>query len=334
MKRMLVFLLLLLCLTACGETTAPENPVEEAGGLEGDAVLLTVDGREVTAGTYLYWLGTICREVRTVYEEAGEAVDWSAPADDGTLGDYVKERALASAALYATVENWAERYGCEITEEIESAIAEDWEEKELAHGGKQAYLAYLAGQGLDRKRAEHLTKTHYLYVQLSELAVAEDSALWATEGELAAYFEEQDYVTADVLTFSGEDAAQRAAEVFSRLNGSGDVAAEFATVKQERGGDGGWPRSFRTSDAEVPFGISVVAAGLEPGQLSGIVDVGEGYAIVLRLADDASGLRQELLDHKLQTAAETAEILVTQAYEALETERFWQELEKKNAKEK
>ena len=332
MKRIFVMLFLALCLTACG-TAAPENPLEDASGLDMKAGFLAVDDREVTAGEYLYWLGKICRELHEAYDAAGEVLDWNAPAEEGTLGDYVKEQALASAALYATVENWAERYGCAVTEETEAAISADWAEKAAAHGGEENYLTYLAGQGLDRAGAEHLARIHYLYVQLCELAAAEGSGLWATEEELAAYFREQGYVTADMLTFAGEDAPQRAAEVFSRLNGSGDLAANFAAVREEQDGEENWPRTFLTSDADVPFQLAAVAAGLEVGQLSGIVDYGEGYGIVLRLADDAAMLRQALLDHQLQTAAETARITVTEDYQALDVSSFWAELEAPDFKE-
>ena len=60
--------------------------------------------------------------------------------------------------------------------------------------------------------------------------------------------------------------------------------------------------------------------------VSGIVDYGEGYGIVLRLTDDVSGLRQALLDHQLQLAAETASVTVSEAYQTLDVSAFWRGL--------
>jgi hypothetical protein len=142
-------LLLILSLSACS-TDAPEHPLEGTGGLETEAVFLTVDGREVTAGMYLYWLGSICREVADACAAAGETVDWEMPVEDGTLGSYVKEQALASVALYATVENRAEQYGCAVTEETETAIDAEWAEKVAEYG------AEIAGQVVSDDDTGHI----------------------------------------------------------------------------------------------------------------------------------------------------------------------------------
>lgn len=55
--------------------------------------------------------------IRQYYSEEEQEPDWSKEVEEGlTLGQYAKERALESAALYAAVENWAQRYDCALTE--------------------------------------------------------------------------------------------------------------------------------------------------------------------------------------------------------------------------
>ena len=302
-------LALCLLLTACGET----SQLPEPEGLRREETLLTVDGRDVTAAQYLYWLTTVCRSLEEQYDAAGKSVDWDSPAEEGTLADYAKNQALRSAALYATVENWAERYGCAVTGEERAQLAAQWEEKAAACGGEKAYLALLAERGLDRERAERMAEDHFLYMDLCALAETEGSSLYAADYELREFFKERRYVPVRRLEFSGAGAGARAAEAFARLNGSADRAAEFDAFC------GGAARTLPEAEEL----LLEAAASLEPGQTSGILETGEdGYVILLRLADDLSAVRLAHFDHRLQSAADDAEILVTEGYGTIDVERL------------
>ena len=316
MKRILSLLALLgICaaLSACGGK--PELP--EAEGVVREETLLTVDDREVTAGQYLYWLNAICCALEEQYEAAGKTLDWSAPVEEGTLGDYVKNQALRSAALYATVENWAETYGCALTEEDRSAMETQWADKADSCGGEEAYLALLAQKGLDRAGAERMAEDHYLYVQLCSLAETANTPLYAAEADLAAFFTERGYLTVQVLRFFGEDAQRQAEEAFAQLNRSADPTAEFAVFGASE------PQTLLPGDGTLPEELSSAAAALAPGQVSGILESGGGYAILLRREDDLSAVRLAHFDHRLQSAADGADIQVAEAYAALDVSAFW-----------
>lgn len=331
MKRFISLLLaggLCLSLAACGKQTglaAKRNVLESSAGIPVEDTLLTVDGRAVAAGQYLYWLAAVCDEIAAYYEAAEKPLDWGEALESGTLGEYAKNQALRSAALYAVVEAWAEQYGCAVTEEDRAAMAADWDAKAAEHGGEEAYLALLARKGLDRAGAEHLAEDHYLYVQLCTLAETSDDLI--PQEDLKAFFREQGYLTVDLLLLNGEGAAEKAAELFSRLNESPDPAAEFAALRT----DSAYPRTLLPTDGTLPEGFDGAAADLAEGQLSGILESGEGYGILLRLPDDVDAVRQDLLDHRLQTAADEAAIQAADAYQALDTADFWSGLEQARA---
>ena len=129
MKMRMTCLALLLCLllTACGgkepDSQGRTSFLGEAAGLEEDTVLLTVDGREVPAWRYLYWLAWTCQQMRERYAASGTALDWDTPGSGGTLAQYVKDQALADTVLYAVVENLAEKAGYASSEEVGAKAA-------------------------------------------------------------------------------------------------------------------------------------------------------------------------------------------------------------------
>ena len=91
MRNRMLCLALTLCLllTACGgsEEDAPKGQAslsEKSAEVEEEAVLLTVDGREVAAWQYLYWLRQSCRTIAAEYAAAGMEPDWTQQTENGT----------------------------------------------------------------------------------------------------------------------------------------------------------------------------------------------------------------------------------------------------------
>ena len=335
MKKRVTALALLLCLTltACGgerDSGGQASFLGRAAEIREDLTLLTVDGREVPAWRYLYWLAYTCDRIRDRYQEAGTALDWAAPVTGGTLADYAKDQALADTALYATVENWAERYGCALTEEDRESMEASWAENAESHGGETAYLAALEALGLDRQRAQELEGVGVLYGKLYALCGQEGSALAPDQAALTAFAEERGGVTVDrILVAAGEDreaARQRAAEIFSRLNGAADQGTEFAALAAA-GDDPAGPRTLQPGEETLPPSLLEAAEELAEGQCSGILESEEGFSILRRLPTDPAALAEDYFDHLLQTAAENAAVETAEPYEKLDAAAFYQALE-------
>ena len=323
MKMRMTCLALLLCLllTACGGkelgSQGRTSLLGEAAGLEEDAVLLTVDGREVTAWRYLYWLAWTCGQMRERYETSGTALDWDTPVSGGTLAQYVKDQALADTVLYAVVENLAEEAGYAPSEEEETAET-------------------LPDMGLDEKQMAQLEAVGRMYSWLYDRYCAGESSLTPTQEELQAYGEAGGFLTLDrILIPAGEDreaARQRASEVFSRLNGAEDQRAAFAALTAE-GGDQAGPRTLSPDSAELDGELLAAARELQAGQCSGILETQEGFSILRRLETDTEALREPYFDDRLLDLAEAAEVTIAPDYDGVDPAAFDRAWEQARAKE-
>ena len=308
-------LLLCLCLTACGEDGdggGQPSLLETASGLEETTVLLTIDGREVPAWRYLYWLAYTCDQIAEQYAAAELSLDWDTALSGGsTLADSAKEQALADTALYATVENWAETYGCAPAETAESGESP------------------LPDLGLEPERMEALAQVGRQYAALRQRAAESGSDLAPTAEELAAYGREIGAVTLDrILVSAGEDreaARQRAEALFSQLNGAADPAATFSALAAE-GDDPAGPRTVFPEEGTLDETLLAAVQALEEGQTSGILESDEGFSILRRLPLDTAALEERCFDHRLESTAAQAAVTVTPAYETLDPAAFWDAL--------
>lgn len=327
MKKTAAALLLCLCLTACAATAEPEGVLGQASGLDEEAPLLIVDGREIPAWRYLYWLAYTCDKVAARYREAGVVLDWQAPLDGGTLADYAKDQALADTALYATVENWAERYGLMLSEEERQAAAESREKR----AAQPDYMDRLAGLGLDSSRALEMDSVGALYAKLCAMAEQPDSPLNPTEETLSAFATESGYITVNrLLIAAGENrdaARERAEEAFAKLNGAENQGEVFDALARE-GDDPAGPRTILPGDGQLPRDLEEAAQALAEEQCSGILESDEGFSILRRLAPETAALAEDYFDGRLQDAARDAKITLAEDYERLDAAAFYSALER------
>ena len=312
MKMRMTCLALLLCLllTACGgkepDSQGRTSLLGEAAGLEEDAVLLTVNGREVPAWRYLYWLAWTCGQMRERYETSGTTLDWDTPVSGGTLAQYVKDQALADTVLYAVVENLAEEAGYAPSEEKETGET-------------------LPNVGLNESQMAQMEAVGRMYSWLYDRYCAGEGGLVPNREELEAYGEAGGFLTLDrILIPAGEDreaARQRASEIFSRLNGAEDQGAAFAALTAE-GADQLGPRTLSPDSTELDWELLAAARELQEGQCSGILESQEGFSILRRLETDPEALREPYFDDCLLDLAEAAEVTTAPAYDELDPAAF------------
>lgn len=331
MKRFvppLLALVLALSLTACGGKTpkAQESLLTRAAELDADRILLTVDGRKVPAGQYLYWLAATCDHITDYYASAELPLNWGESLSGETLETYAKGQALRDTVLYATVENWAETYGCAMTEADQAHMAQEWDAKAAEYGGETAYLAALADMGLDRAGAEALASHFYLYTQLYTLYRTAGSPLAPAPDEVEQFAAEGGYLTASAIRIPlGEDPAAaraQAAKAFAALNESADPAAAFATLAETYSAD---PPSTLTAPGEelpLPPDCRQALSALAESQWSGIVETQDAAYLLLRRPLDSEGVSADHFDALLQAAADSAQVELSAAYGRLTAQSF------------
>ena len=336
-------ILLLLCLTACGSGTgtAGEGLYYEASGIPADAVLLTVDGREVPARRYFYWLTYNCDYLSETCAAGGQTLDWSGNRDGQTLAEYVGEQALRTAVLYATIENWAETYDCGITRQDREDMDREWETLCHQYGGQDQCLTELAWMGLTREDADAFTMDYYRYSHLYALAATPDSRLYPDQEAVKAFGEAGDYRTVDRILISTDgideenpaalaERRERADMVLTKLSGSTDPEGYFSTLAgmysdapREEAPEG---VTFSPGDGRLDPASEQAAQALETGQWSGVTEVPGGLAIFLRRPLDLQAVAADYFDARLQQAASEAEVVPSRQYGDIDPADFYQKL--------
>lgn len=317
MKRVMAAVLAaLVLLSGCGkwqETAA--GLYDKASGVASDAVLLTVNGKEVPAARYFYWLTADCDYLA---EQSGGQPDWSADAGGESIDAYVRAQALSATVFYAVVEALAEEQGCVVTAGDLAAMDADWTAQAEAAGGEDAYLAALARRGLDQAGAQLFSADYYLYEHLRELSRTEGSDLAPKAGEVEDYAAELGLYTAEVLAFESEDQAAVALSELEKdpsLPPSALKDGTYAVVTAAPG------------DGTLPAAGETALAALEPGKWSQIVEAGGTECLLLRpVALDMDAALDLWFDRQMERRAETAEVVLSEAYGSFTTASFYQGL--------
>ena len=213
----------------------------------------------------------------------------------GLTGEEAKAQALSDTALYAAVEAMAAEYGLSLTEEERLALTPGvWE-------------------ALPEAQWRELSAVGALYGKLCALDIPEET--------LRSFGAEQGYRTVDrILIPAGEGAADKAAEVFARLNGGGEAA--FAAAKAESADTSG-SRTLRPGEGILAPALEDAAAALGEGQLSGILESEEGFSILYCLPLDTEQMRIPWLDDQLRSRGDGAEIQALPEYERLDVSAYF-----------
>ena len=341
MKKLLCAALaaLLLALTACGGGEADtESLAYQLAGLDPQETLLTINGRAVSAELYLYWLQYACTmaESAGALDESG-ALDWDYVYADGvTAGAYILGEAERQAKLYLLIEQWAEEYGVELTDEEEQTVDEEIAYYAQQLGGEEAYAGYLAQIGISAEANRRMTRDFYLYSNLLDLTKEPGSPLYIDDDELYQY----EGVTADtilvdhILFLTSDDAEdnQLRYDTMEEVRQSlldaeeplrTDMFNYIADTYSEDTGRPYYPNGYLvTEGADFAEPFLEAALSLEEGEVSEIVTSEYGYHLLLR-KPIRDYVADAYLGEALMAAGDRAEVAYSEAYDALDRQAYY-----------
>lgn len=341
MKKLLsvILALTMLLLTACGgndgstgdvtgdsgtvETPAVIDSIyEDITGIRGEKVLVTVDGNEIPAAMYFYWMvgnaQNLAYQLQTyamyygMYTDAFNAdgtLKWDYELAEGyTLADQVEDQTRNTAVYYATVENMAKELGVTLTDEDRAAMAED--ANSIAEQYRQQLVAqdpaaealtaeeimakYLETIGIDSAIQERISAAYFLFQHLKDVVLTEGSGLYLEDEDCNEYGYFADHIlisTVDTETrepLSEEKVLEKtslAREILTRLEDSGWSVDLFKNLADEYSEDPGRqsnPEGYLFTPGTMVEEFETATEGLDYGEISGIVQSDYGYHIILR----------------------------------------------------
>ena len=346
--------LLVAGLTACAPGAPEVDPSDVAyqtAGVTRDTVLFTVDGTEVTADEYLFWLlQSVASAKQSGYLADDDA--WEEELNGVPTAEYLKEDARNTSVLYTTVSNHAAAAGLTVTEE-EQAEA-DAELETLTQRVDSYYgmtlQEYLDQQCISEAAFRKLNQVPYLARSL-QTQMEEAGELTAQDADLDAMVEEAGYYKAKhiLLAFpENEDGSavtdeQKAAvkaeadQLLAQIRTAADPLVEFDKVMNERSEDGRdadnqlyAPDGYLAYAGQMVPQFESAAKALAVGEISEPVETDYGYHIIKRVKlDDSqldnykndivsaiSGSMDELLQQWMDEAqVETTDLYSTITYE-------------------
>lgn len=341
-------------LAGCGQTAktpGPEDIAYQAAGIPRDTVLFTVDGTEVTADDYLFWL---LSSVATAKQNGYLADDtaWEEEIDGTPTADYLKQDAQSVSILYTTVANHAAEAGVTLTEE---QIADGDAQMEQLSQQLDTYYGmtmqqYLDQQCISEEGFRELSNVAYLAAGLQEKMEA-DGELTPTDEDMDAMLEDTGYYNAKhiLLAFpENEDGSavtdeQKAAvkaeadALLAQIRAAADPMAEFDKVMNERSDDGRdesgalyAPDGYLAYPGQMVPEFEEGAMALEVGEISEPIETTYGYHIILRLDADTEEMRAKYPSYVMNELngqwVEEAKVETTEAYDALDPKAIYDKM--------
>ncbi len=362
-------LLTLALLAGCTATTPKETNGEterdlafQCAGLKKDFPLVTVDGEEVEAEEYLFWLTNSIMTQEYYYGPLSGDEAWAQSAEA------LKADALEVAVLYQVIENRAAGLGITFDEEMQKQMEQDLAPAVEEAGGEEAYRAYLDSMCISWEGFLKLNRVYYLNQAMLE-KLTESGDLTVTQADYDAFV--SDYLEANSLyaakhiliatqrrledgtyeQYSEEEKAkayQLALNLREQLLDDKDSEETFDRLMNEFSEDG------RDADGNLyaPDGYNMVSLGqmvpefeeaalaLQVGQVSDIVPSNYGYHIIMRLPLDTTELEayaKSAIDESykmnqlVQQWIDQARTVTDPAYDTIDPKVFYEKLTALNA---
>lgn len=356
MGGLLALTLLAGVCAGCGEKKGEADPVDDyvpsgiyydITGIDPRETMLEVDGNQVPAELYFYWLTYTCGTMENnlsmyhtyyglyneLFNEDG-TLNWSADFEEGTtLSQQATADAEHNIKFYAAIENLAAQRGITLTEEdqadLDSSVAAA--EEQLGSGEFDNWLELM---GITRESYRKIASVSKLFDHLLDLVLDEGDELYRDLGS-SIYVDHILLSTVNSETGEAlseeEIAAKRATaeDLLSQLQAADNLEGLFTQLASEYGEDPGRETEqgyLMDENTNFVQAFKDAALALEVGELSGIVETDYGYHILLRkdlTEEQRRSLASDQLSAILEEKVTAAEVVRSEKLDAIEAAGFY-----------
>ena len=267
---------------------------------EADALVMTIDGQEITWEVYFYMIYSAIAEYVNQMGQLPE--DFSmALTEEATLGDAFKANAESYLLYYAATAAEAARRGITVSEEAEAGLQEAWAQLCEEDGSEEALLERLNGNGVTKNSVFYFARIDAMCEDLANDVFGDGSSVTneqAEEWAAANNMVRAKHILLLTQDLSDEEKAERRTEmegILAELQALvGDNAAleeRFTQIMLEKSEDTGltvFTDGYVFGTGEMVAEFEEAAFALEPYGLSDIVETSYGYHILLKLPMDVN----------------------------------------------
>ena len=278
------------------ESASNRTLLEQAGGLKGGEVVMTVDGEAVSAEEYLYMTAYAAQSlsyygITDLSMELGEGM---------TAADFVAEQAEGQIVATAALRAWAKEQGVTLTEEDMAAL----QAQKDAYGGEAGFQQTLKMVGVSEALFDNLMTQDMLYNHLYEIYCGKDGAQRPSEADLEILAGEHKLVSAYVLVMdaAAEGAKEKMEDYAARLAEAENTAELVAAFAEELQCDG----AVQTFDCCHSSPVNDALMALEMNGVSAVVEAEGGLRVLVRTALDLDTVAyvnfSEVYNHRVSNA--------------------------------
>lgn len=318
---------------------ARENPISYLtdGAMSSGDVVMTVNGVDVTADTYIYWLAYQYTYTAYIYAQYGSALDVAQTVDDDgtTIARSLAEQSKSVAQMNALLRAQAQEAGLSLSEEQQSALT-DLEENYDAN----TLLFY----GTNLETLQQAYTDSCLATNLEEHLFGEDGEMAPTDETLADFAEEQGTYTCRYILLATNDLdeddeegresqRQLAEQLYNQLQeySPEELEEQFTALQEEYNTtDGNTARYTFDNDDSLVSGFREKVAELSSGELGMTEETDYGYFVLLRLDTDLSALSEDYssatYNSLISQWMDEADVTTTEPMDNLDVDAFYSRL--------
>lgn len=301
--------------------------------------VMTINGTDVPASAYFYWLSYYASYLEYYYQSSGgEDFSLSDQYDeDTTYADYVQEQTENTLISSVVATQKAQEEKVELSEDAQTSL------DNMEENADPNTLLYYATD-LDGLK---FTFTNYSYSDALQTALFEKGGkYYANKETLQDYYDDNVFGAKHILIQTSGMSDEEKAEAKKTIQGyldkilaSDDQASTFDQYMNEHSEDSGlaqYPDGYTFMSGDMVSEFEDAVAALKVGEITPeMVESSYGYHIIMRIEPDPEEIDDETLKERYQEDTysglldewtQSAEISTSDALEKLDTNAFYDKL--------